>query len=65
MRGVDDASGVAGITAIDITTPIGTRIDTVPDADRYLGFVFARGDRPEMVESALREAHRRLLPLID
>lgn len=65
MRGVDDASGVAGITAIDITTPIGTRIDTVPDADRYLGFVFARGDRPEMVESALRQAHRRLLPLID
>jgi biotin carboxylase len=65
MSGIDAASEVTGVTAVDITTPIGSHIDQVPEADRYLGFVFARGDRSEAVEAALREAHRRLEPIID
>jgi hypothetical protein len=32
----------------------------LPEGDRYLGFLFARGPSPEAVEAALREAHRRL-----
>jgi hypothetical protein len=28
----------------------------LPEGNRYLGFVFARGDRPEYVEAALRAA---------
>jgi hypothetical protein len=26
----------------------------LPEGDRYLGFVFARGETPEVVEAALR-----------
>jgi hypothetical protein len=29
----------------------------LPEGDRYLGFLIARGDAPGDVESALREAH--------
>jgi hypothetical protein len=32
----------------------------LPEGKRYLGFIFARGESPEFVEAALREAHRRL-----
>ncbi|MGH7674150.1 MAG: ATP-grasp domain-containing protein, partial [Gemmatimonadales bacterium] len=37
----------------------------LPEGSRYLGFIFARGPSPAAVEAALREAHRRLDPLID
>jgi hypothetical protein len=33
----------------------------VPEADRYLGFIFASGPDPRAVEQSLREAHSRLL----
>ncbi|HMU78976.1 MAG TPA: hypothetical protein PKC57_01845, partial [Microthrixaceae bacterium] len=42
------------------TATIGRRIDALPDGGRYLGFVFARGDTPDSVESALRRAHSEL-----
>ena len=32
----------------------------LPEGTRYLGFMIARGDTPERVEAALREAHRHL-----
>jgi hypothetical protein len=32
----------------------------LPEGDRYLGFLFARGDTPAEVERALRAAHARL-----
>ena len=32
----------------------------LPEGNRYLGFVFARGATPDEVERTLREAHRRL-----
>ena len=32
----------------------------MPEGTRYLGFMIARGDTPERVEAALREAHRHL-----
>ena len=31
-----------------------------PEGSSYLGFLFARGNTPEQVEGALREAHRKL-----
>jgi hypothetical protein len=31
-----------------------------PEGGRYLGFLFAHGDTPEVVESALRTAHAQL-----
>ena len=37
----------------------------LPEGDRYLGFMFARGATAEEVESALRTAHARLDVAID
>ena len=38
----------------------GERLTPFPEGSRYPGFLFARGDDPAGVETALREAHRRL-----
>ena len=32
----------------------------LPEGDRYLGFLFARGPTPAAVEESLRTAHARL-----
>ena len=37
----------------------------LPEGDRYLGFMFARGATPDEVEAALRAAHARLDVAID
>jgi len=37
----------------------------LPEGDSYLGFIFARGESPDEVEAALREAHRRLRFVIE
>ncbi|MDP8959892.1 MAG: hypothetical protein M3N51_12075, partial [Actinomycetota bacterium] len=39
------------------TIPIGQAIRPLPEGDRYLGFLFARGQSAEAVEAALRQAH--------
>ena len=49
-----------GITGLEITVPPGRRVVPLPEGDRYLGFLFARGDTPEAVEESLRTAHGRL-----
>jgi biotin carboxylase len=58
--GQEDAKQVAGIEDVRITIPIGQEVVPLPEGSRYLGFIFARGNTPAGVESALREAHRRL-----
>jgi biotin carboxylase len=60
VRGRDDALAVPGIVGLEITVPIGRDIVPLPDGDRYLGFLFARGDTPAGVEAALREGAARL-----
>ena len=37
----------------------------LPEGDRYLGFLFARGDTPAEVERSLRAAHACLEIVID
>lgn len=54
VHGTDRAREVAGVEEVDITIPLGRRVWPLPEADRYLGFLFARGPTPEDVESALR-----------
>ena len=39
---------------------IGGRVAPLPEGERYLGFIFAKGERPEEVEAALRLAHAKL-----
>jgi biotin carboxylase len=56
VAGVDQARRVPGITDIEITIVPGRLVVPVPEGDRYLGFVFARGRAPGDVEVALRRA---------
>jgi biotin carboxylase len=60
VRGLDAARAVPGIEDVRITIPKGQRVVPLPKGDRYLGFVFARADAADAVETALREAHRCL-----
>jgi biotin carboxylase len=60
VRGRDAARAVAGVTGVEITIPPGRDVVPLPEGDRYLGFVFARGDTPAAVETALRTAHAEL-----
>ena len=60
VRGQDAARAVDGITGLEITIPRGRRVVPIPEGDRYLGFLFARGDTPHAVESSLRAAFAAL-----
>ena len=60
VRGKTAAHRVDGIVEVNITIPIGGEVVPLPEGARYLGFIFARAETPEVVEAALREAHRRL-----
>ncbi|MBI3607074.1 MAG: ATP-grasp domain-containing protein [Nitrospirae bacterium] len=61
VLGKDEAKAVPGIEAVTIMIRRGQSVVPLPEGKRYLGFIFARGERPEVVEAALREAHRRLV----
>jgi biotin carboxylase len=60
VGGKEVALAVPGVTGLDITVPPGRDVVPLPEGDRYLGFVFARGDTPADVERALRAAHAAL-----
>ena len=60
VDGVPDAAGLAGVEGVEITIPRGRPVRALPEGDRYLGFVFARGDTPAQVEATLRAAFERL-----
>ncbi len=60
MRGRDDALAVPGVVGLEITIPPGREVVPLPEGDRYLGFLFARGDAPAAVEATLREAASRI-----
>lgn len=60
VRGVERARLVDGIEEVTISIPLGSRIVPLPEGASYLGFVFARGDSPDGVETALREAQQAL-----
>ena len=56
VGGIEAAKGVRGIDDVSVRS-LGTRVAPPPDGDAYLGFIFAHGESPGFVESALREAH--------
>jgi biotin carboxylase len=55
--GVEEAARIPGIEEVVITAKQGQALLPLPEGNSYLGFVFARGEGPAEVESALREAH--------
>ena len=65
VDGTDDARAVDGIAGVEITIPAGQEVQTLPEGDRYLGFIFAAGAEPQDVERSLRDAHGRLVVQID
>ena len=60
VRGVAEAKAVPLIEDVQITAHPGEQLVPFPEGSRYPGFIFARGETPAVVETALREAHRRL-----
>ncbi|BDG01681.1 ATP-grasp domain-containing protein [Anaeromyxobacter oryzae] len=60
VAGVEAARAVPGVEDVVITVPEGHEVVPLPDGDSYLGFLFAKGEAPADVESALRAAHARL-----
>jgi hypothetical protein len=64
-EGVEEAADVPGIEEVRITAKPDQEIVPLPEGASYLGFIFARGDSPQMVEGALRDAHRRLRIIVD
>ena len=60
VDGCEEALATEGITKIEIAIRAGTWVEALPEGNRYLGFLFARGRHPADVEQALRRAHAKL-----
>jgi hypothetical protein len=56
VDGQSDALAVDGVVGLEISIPMGRPVVPLPEGDRYLGFVFARGPHPADVERSLRKA---------
>jgi hypothetical protein len=65
VEGVAEAAAVPLIESIEITARLHYPLVPLPEGDSYLGFIFARGDSPVAVETALRQAHSCLRFTID
>jgi len=60
VRGIETAEAVAGIEQVAITIPVGRPVVELPEGDRYLGFIIARGAATADVVASLKDAHARL-----
>ena len=58
--GLDAALSVPGVEDVVITAKPHEKLQPFPEGGSYPGFIFARGETPQAVEYALREAYRRL-----
>jgi hypothetical protein len=60
VLGEEGARSIPRITELAITARLHDPIAAWPEGSSYLGFLFARGETPEEVEQALRQAHEKL-----
>jgi len=60
ISGEEAALSTPGITELLITTRLHDYIAAWPEGSSYLGFLFARGETPDGVERAIRDAHGKL-----
>lgn len=65
VEGVEEAEAVAHIESVSISAKVDHTLLALPEGSSYLGFIFARADRAEQAEQAVREAHERLRFTID
>jgi hypothetical protein len=56
VSGQERALAIEGVVGLDVTIPSGRPVVPLPEGDRYLGFIFARGPTPHAVEATLRQA---------
>ena len=57
VTGQQKARAVSGVVGLELSVAPGRTVRRLPEGDRYLGFLFARGPSPAQVEQALRDAH--------
>jgi biotin carboxylase len=60
VEGVAEAEAVTGVDEVIITAQQGQELVPLPEGASYLGFIFARGESADLVETVLREAHAKL-----
>jgi biotin carboxylase len=60
IEGVERALKIPGTESVEITARPHDVITAWPEGGSYLGFIFARAEKPESVESALRRSHLQL-----
>ena len=60
VSGQAEALAIDGVVGLEISIASGRPVVPLPEGDRYLGFVFARGATPAGVELALRRAEEVL-----
>lgn len=60
IDGIADAEAVPGIESVTMSMRVGEQLVPLPEGGEYLGFMFARGETPAVVEDALRRAHALL-----
>jgi hypothetical protein len=65
VSGVDAARRVVGVDDVVVTAKMDQLLIPLPEGASYLGFIFARGEHPAVVERALRDAHACLRFAID
>ena len=56
VLGQERALATEGVVGLEISVASGRSMVPLPEGDRYLGFIFARGATPQFVEAALRQA---------
>ena len=60
VKGMEEARQTPGIKEIIIAAKPAQQLEPLPEGSSYLGFIFACGPSPELVEKALRRAHQQL-----
>lgn len=60
VSGIQEAEATPGVDGVEITAKLNYPIAPLPEGDSYLGFIFASGESPAVVEESLRAAHSRL-----
>ena len=65
IDGTGAALSVPGVWGLEVTVPVGGMLQAWPAGDRYLGFLFARAERPDQVEAALRRGFGSLAVRVD
>ncbi len=60
VHGLEEARATALVEEVTMTVHSGAELVPLPEGDRYVGFIVAKGQAPDDVERALREAHSRI-----